>query len=123
MTVADTPPTTTYSAFSNLLNTARLINHVYTEKRKSPDDGDISMSEPSPKRLKSVDPTTPETSINIEEGEEKPAKTIIQFKEKPAVIEERTGAIEFRVVANDNTRESMIILTGLKCIFQKQLPK
>ena len=24
---------------------------------------------------------------------------------------------------NDNTRESLIILTGLKCIFQKQLPK
>ena len=24
---------------------------------------------------------------------------------------------------NDNSRESLIILTGLKCIFQKQLPK
>ncbi|KAF3925253.1 hypothetical protein ABW20_dc0105710 [Dactylellina cionopaga] len=57
------------------------------------------------------------------EEEEKPAKTVIKFKEKPAVIEERTGAIEFRVVANDNQRDSMIILTGLKCIFQKQLPK
>lgn len=42
---------------------------------------------------------------------------------KPAVIEERNGEIEFRVVNNDNTRESLIILTGLKCIFQKQLPK
>ena len=39
------------------------------------------------------------------------------------MIEERTGEIEFRVVNNDNTRESLIILTGLKCIFQKQLPK
>ena len=27
------------------------------------------------------------------------------------------------MVNNDNTRESLIILTGLKCIFQKQLPK
>jgi histone acetyltransferase len=39
------------------------------------------------------------------------------------VIEEREGEIEFRVVNNDNERESLIILTGLKCIFQKQLPK
>jgi len=42
---------------------------------------------------------------------------------KPAVIEERNGEIEFRVVNNDGSRESLIILTGLKCIFQKQLPK
>ena len=42
---------------------------------------------------------------------------------QPAVVEERNGVIEFRVVNNDNTRESFIILTGLKCIFQKQLPK
>ena len=43
--------------------------------------------------------------------------------DKPAVVEEHTGEIEFRVVNNDNSRESYIILTGLKCIFQKQLPK
>jgi histone acetyltransferase len=42
---------------------------------------------------------------------------------KPAVVEERNGEIEFRVVNNDGTRESLIILTGLKCLFQKQLPK
>ena len=42
---------------------------------------------------------------------------------QPAVAEERNGEIEFRVVNNDNSRESLIILTGLKCIFQKQLPK
>lgn len=42
---------------------------------------------------------------------------------QPAVVEERNGEIEFRVVNNDNRRESLIILTGLKCIFQKQLPK
>lgn len=38
-------------------------------------------------------------------------------------MEERHGEIKFKVVNNDNARESMIILTGLKCIFQKQLPK
>jgi histone acetyltransferase len=39
------------------------------------------------------------------------------------MAEELRGDIEFRVVNNDGSRESMIILTGLKCIFQKQLPK
>lgn len=47
----------------------------------------------------------------------------IEYTEKSAVIEERQGIIEFRVVNNDNTKENMIILTGLKNIFQKQLPK
>ncbi|KAJ6137978.1 Acyl-CoA N-acyltransferase [Penicillium samsonianum] len=45
------------------------------------------------------------------------------FPEKPAVLEERNGEIEFRVVNNDGSRESTIILTGLKCLFQKQLPE
>ena len=52
-----------------------------------------------------------------------PEVLIKPFVEKPAVIEERNGEIEFRVVNNDNSRDSYIILTGLKCIFQKQLPK
>lgn len=47
----------------------------------------------------------------------------VKYPEKPAVIEERTGVIEFRVVNNDGKQDSTIILTGLKCIFQKQLPK
>ena len=34
-----------------------------------------------------------------------------------------SGEIEFRVVNNDNDPQSMMILTGLKGIFQKQLPK
>ena len=45
------------------------------------------------------------------------------FPEKPAVAEERNGDISFQVVNNDGKSRSMIILTGLKCIFQKQLPK
>ncbi|CAD6933905.1 unnamed protein product [Tilletia controversa] len=44
-------------------------------------------------------------------------------RERPAVLEERAGLIEFRVVSNDDTPESLIILTGLKNIFQRQLPK
>lgn len=42
---------------------------------------------------------------------------------QPAVLEERNGEIEFRVVNNDGAPHSTIILTGLKCLFQKQLPK
>ncbi|SCU92359.1 LANO_0E00518g1_1 [Lachancea nothofagi CBS 11611] len=46
-----------------------------------------------------------------------------QFKERASVVEEKEGKIEFRVVNNDNTKENMMVLTGLKNIFQKQLPK
>lgn len=45
------------------------------------------------------------------------------FPVKPAVTEERNGEISFYVVNNDGAPTSAIILTGLKCIFQKQLPK
>ena len=51
------------------------------------------------------------------------AVNVVPFPEKPAVIEERNGEIEFRVANNDGSPESFMILTGLKCIFQKQLPK
>ncbi|KAG1451114.1 hypothetical protein G6F56_008168 [Rhizopus delemar] len=44
-------------------------------------------------------------------------------KETPAMAEERLGLIEVRIVENDNSRDNMILLTGLKNIFQKQLPK
>ncbi|KAH0591958.1 hypothetical protein MHUMG1_10333 [Metarhizium humberi] len=43
--------------------------------------------------------------------------------DRPAVLEERNDEIEFRVVNNDGARESVVVLTGLKCLFQKQLPK
>ncbi|KAL7414912.1 hypothetical protein BDY24DRAFT_385012 [Mrakia frigida] len=41
---------------------------------------------------------------------------------RPAVLEERADLIRFRVVENDRDPASMILLTGLKCLFQKQLP-
>ncbi|QLG73000.1 hypothetical protein HG535_0E00840 [Zygotorulaspora mrakii] len=46
-----------------------------------------------------------------------------KFKERASVIEEKEGRIQFRVVNNDNTKENLLVLTGLKNIFQKQLPK
>lgn len=45
------------------------------------------------------------------------------YKERPSVLEEKAGKIEFKVVNNDNSHDGMIILTGLKNIFQKQLPE
>lgn len=48
-------------------------------------------------------------------------------RERPAVVEERTGLIQFRVVTNRNLTKTapadLVILTGLKNIFQRQLPK
>ncbi|RYC57840.1 hypothetical protein CHU98_g8372 [Xylaria longipes] len=80
------------------------------------------------KRKASNEPSSPNASKRPKHNDDsneldKKAMKPIPFPEKPAVIEERTGDIEFRVVNNDNERESLIILTGLKCIFQKQLPK
>ncbi|KAL7748075.1 histone acetyltransferase [Sorochytrium milnesiophthora] len=41
----------------------------------------------------------------------------------PAMIEERDGIIETCIVRNDGAQRSTILLTGLKNIFQAQLPK
>lgn len=44
-------------------------------------------------------------------------------KVRPALIEERNNIIRFTTVTNDGNPSSLILLTGLKNIFQKQLPK
>lgn len=76
---------------------------------------EVMTDAPSPaKRLKSQAPS---------EGKSPAATHAVRYPEKPAAIEERNGVIEFRVVNNDGKPDSTIILTGLKCIFQKQLPK
>jgi len=76
----------------------------------------------SKQRSKKARTDSPERYAQDEAPERQPLK-LIPYPEKPAVLEERCGDIEFRVVNNDGSRESFIILTGLKCIFQKQLPK
>lgn len=43
--------------------------------------------------------------------------------EKPSAIELRKGFIKITAVDNDKQPRSLIILTGLKTLFQKQLPK
>lgn len=64
-----------------------------------------------------------DTVVEQEALEEAP----LPRRERPAVVEERTGLIEFRVVSNAHlsatTPAELIILTGLKNIFQRQLPK
>ncbi|KAF2862028.1 histone acetyltransferase GCN5 [Piedraia hortae CBS 480.64] len=78
------------------------------------------------KRSNSATPS-PTRSPKRARTSEPPIKTphpqTVPFPEKPAVLEERTGEITFQVVNNDNTPHSIMILSGLKTIFQKQLPK
>ncbi|EME46575.1 hypothetical protein DOTSEDRAFT_52021 [Dothistroma septosporum NZE10] len=82
---------------------------VKNEKRHAQDDGIA----PDAKRLKPpVSPPHSDYVINHN-----------AFPKKPAVIEEDNGDISFQVVNNDGKPNSHIVLTGLKCIFQKQLPK
>ncbi|PMD26550.1 histone acetyltransferase GCN5-like protein [Hyaloscypha hepaticicola] len=85
-----------------------------------------------PKRTASEAPNSPRDTERVKEFHDgsteldvQPSATTrrVSFPEKPAVLEERNGKIEFRVVNNDGSRESTIILTGLKFLFQKQLPK
>lgn len=86
------------------------------DKRKASEE--LDADSPAKKTKASTSPPDETTS---------PTKStsgiITSFPEKPAAKEEREGIIEFRVVNNDGERESTIILTGLKNIFQKQLPK
>ncbi|KAJ9129976.1 Bromodomain-containing protein, partial [Pleurostoma richardsiae] len=86
-----------------------LTNHEFVsdEKRKASEETSPPRALKRPKQ------------DNLPESE----KPIISLSEKPVVVEELNGDIEFRVVNNDNERESLIILTGLKYIFQKQLPE
>ncbi|KAL3702820.1 histone acetyltransferase [Talaromyces marneffei ATCC 18224] len=87
-------------------------------KRKASEEADSPDSKHRSKKAR-----TESFSEIREDAVEKAPLKIVPYPEKPAVIEERNGEIEFRVVNNDGQRESFIILTGLKCIFQKQLPK
>ncbi|KAH7316527.1 histone acetyltransferase GCN5-like protein [Stachybotrys elegans] len=84
-------------------------------KRKASEDPD---TQPDIKRAK-----TDDEEDKASGGPSATSAGRIPFPDKPAVIEERNGEIEFRVVNNDGSMESTVILTGLKCLFQKQLPE
>ncbi|OGM46905.1 histone acetyltransferase GCN5 [Aspergillus bombycis] len=90
-------------------------------KRKASEE---ALSPDSQQQSKKARTDSPEREPKSEGGPlGKPPLRIVPFPEKPAVLEERRGEIEFRVVNNDGSRDSFVVLTGLKCIFQKQLPK
>ncbi|KAK5945233.1 histone acetyltransferase [Knufia obscura] len=93
--------------------------HLETTKRKASEDASSSRS----KKARTESPEHNGSVTSEAQSEPLITPTPVDFPEKPAVTEEKTGLIEFRVVNNDNSREHNIILTGLKCIFQKQLPK
>lgn len=87
------------------------VNKIGT-KRKLSDSSEILADN---KRLK--------FAAELEPIEEKFQIYYNEPKIKASVLEEENGIIQFRVVNNDNSPMNMIILTGLKNIFQKQLPK
>ncbi|TQV96396.1 hypothetical protein V2A60_003195 [Cordyceps javanica] len=92
------------------------------EKEGKEDGRDGDNDEEDKDEEKDEDPVKPEDNVDRTD-QSAPALKRIPFPDKPGVIEERNGEIEFRVVNNDGGRESLIVLTGLKCLFQKQLPK
>lgn len=86
-------------------------------KEKAEAEGETKVKEEEAVDLQEeLQPAPKSAASAVEEG-------VAPNKERPAVIEERTGLIQFRVVTNDDNHESMILLTGLKNIFQRQLPK
>jgi histone acetyltransferase len=89
---------------------------VDDETKPDPDPEDDDQEEPEHGAEDEVEDTSNITTFVFDGAE-------YNYKERPAVVEEREGKIEFRVVNNDNSREHLMVLTGLKNIFQKQLPK
>ncbi|KAF1979804.1 histone acetyltransferase GCN5 [Bimuria novae-zelandiae CBS 107.79] len=101
-------------ADSHLLPAGRRQN-VPAAKRPASEEVNTA---PDTKKIKSSDGGTTEPI-----AERPTTDRRVPIFERPAVIEERNGEIQFRVVNNDGSRQSTIILTGLKNLFQKQLPK
>ena len=114
-----------------LANADRMLTTAHKRKAESELNGDANGHEA--KRIKpstSPEPLIPPPANDEDEKNDTHGtngstarEPVIPFPEKPAVIEERNGDISFYVVNNDGKNHSSIILTGLKCIFQKQLPK
>lgn len=76
-----------------------------------------------------------ETPIIVDKTEESPILTpsnsavfvepLESTKKQQTIAQqvENDGEVKFRVIENDQSSESMQLLTGLKNIFQRQLPK
>ncbi|EPZ30849.1 Acyl-CoA N-acyltransferase domain-containing protein [Rozella allomycis CSF55] len=68
------------------------------------------MSEPSPSIPARLKRPAPFESI------------LVVRKDERTVAEENSGEIVFKKVINDGTKDNLILLSGLKVLFQKQLP-
>lgn len=88
-------------------------------------DEDVIPEQPKQKANVDVDALTVGVSVDADDA----TKEAQPKKQRPAVIEERQKIIQFKVVKNDPSlpeeeqTQNLIILAGLKAIFQKQLPK
>ncbi|CEP08954.1 hypothetical protein [Parasitella parasitica] len=111
------PTITTITAPRSTPNTTNITmendDSTHNENVKDTDDAIITNNEEKP---------------NVMEEQAIVSRMLKEFmptakKESPAMAEERQGDIKVQVVLNDGARQSMILLTGLKNIFQKQLPK
>jgi hypothetical protein len=65
---------------------------------------------------------TMEEDPELEDLQPKVPQRLIQKKITKAILEEQDGQVDFTVVRNDSSDRSMILLSGLRTIFQKQLP-
>ncbi|TCD62923.1 histone acetyltransferase [Steccherinum ochraceum] len=62
------------------------------------------------------------TGVTVDAGGAASANPAVKA-EKPSYVELRKGVIQIVPVENDGEARSLVILTGLKTLFQKQLPK
>ncbi|KAI9284135.1 hypothetical protein BC943DRAFT_381404 [Umbelopsis sp. AD052] len=97
---------------------ATALNHIKVENMEN----DRLLDDDEDHKVNGVDADENE-SVKEDSQPIEDSKAAADRKESVSVLEERRGEIEFRVVKNDGAPESMILLTGLKNIFQKQLPK
>ncbi|KAJ1955032.1 histone acetyltransferase, partial [Dipsacomyces acuminosporus] len=89
------------------------------ELESEQDDGEVNENSAFGSREDDRQPS--ETGFEMGEGSGDAENS--KGEEKAASMEDQQGLIRFDVVYNDGEDESMRLLTGLKNIFQKQLPK
>lgn len=121
------------SGSENKADSVKEEGSVFTNVEIENEDKKDEKSELKGTEVSELPPPPEDDEIELVDGDDGDEKKRIHtykfdgytytYKDRPSVVEEREGKIEFRVVNNDDSRDSMIILTGLKNIFQKQLPE
>jgi hypothetical protein len=75
---------------------------------------DTAASKPSKRKLENGEDSATNNYRELEEP--------LSIPEKPAVVEEREGIIEMRVISNNGTMDNLLLLTSLKNCIRTQLP-